>query len=430
MPAGWLERVDWAFTSSRFLAFGHDFGIRTMDPALGRYVAQALGSLGAPGRPASWYSFVDRGPQLERRYALYFNGQPEVLSGSPRTTLSRLLWHVNRAAVASCADQVLVHAAAAEHDGRALLFPAPMEAGKTTLVAGLVRAGLRYLTDEAAAIDPGSLRVSGLAKPLTIDSGSWNVLAELEPAVDPQVKHYMDTRWHVDVRTIRTDALAVSAAPAYVIVPRYVPGAKTALAALGRPQALVALCENSFNLNELGQGGLSALASVVRASSCYRLVVGDLRAATSLILDLLAGSEPVATTSNYETGIGDAPRSVGEGTARMIDGTWLPMPRPSAASVEIDGESVLLDCAMGVVHHLDAVGTLIWACFDGSTSIDRLAADLSGAFAATEHGVRRDLLAFVRSLDRRGLLASPGGPSAGCVDEGIAGGPQRPGASG
>ena len=56
---------------------------------------------------------------------------------------------------------VLVHASAAAFAGRRSSMPGPMGAGKSTLAAALVRAGLGYLTDEVVAIDPGS----GLVRP-------------------------------------------------------------------------------------------------------------------------------------------------------------------------------------------------------------------------------------------------------------------------
>ena len=292
---------------------------------------------------------------------------------------------------------MLIHAAAAEDNGRGLIFPASMEAGKTTLVAGLVQAGLRYLTDEAVAIAPVSLCVRGLAKPLTIEHGSWEVLADLKPDVPASVRHYAGSQWHVDVRTIRPDALAVSATPSLVIVPRYERGATTALTPLRRPLALMALCENAFNLTERGQVGLDVLGETVRRSECYRLVVGDLKAACALVLDVLAGSvvPPDATPLERST------------------------PPSSVASVEIEGESVLLDTT-GALHHLDAIGTLIWACCDGSSSMDELAVDLANAFNVDRKRARRDVTAFVRTLVSRGLLT----PAEG------ARGPARPVASG
>ena len=44
-----------------------------------------------------------------------------------------------------------------------------MESGKTTLTAGLVRAGFDYLSDEAVAFDWDTLDIVPYAKPLSID---------------------------------------------------------------------------------------------------------------------------------------------------------------------------------------------------------------------------------------------------------------------
>jgi hypothetical protein len=68
---------------------------------------------------------------------------------------------------------------------------------------------------------------------------------------------------------------------------------------------------------------------------------------------------------------------------------------------------VVLDCITGSVHHLDRLGTLIWACFDGSASIDELVARLSDAFAMPSDSIQRDLSEFVHTLGERDLLASP-----------------------
>ena len=187
---------------------------------------------------------------------------------------------------------MLVHASAAEHEGRALLFPAPMESGKTTLVAGLVRAGLRYVTDEAVAIDPASLEIVPNPKPLGIDRGSWRVLGDLEPDygdAEPYFRH--GQQWQVDARSIRPDAVASRCRPSFVITPRYRPGA-TELVPVSRAEALVALADNSMNLPGHGRRGFDALAAVARQSECYRLLVGDLDDASALVTNLLGIDGP------------------------------------------------------------------------------------------------------------------------------------------
>ena len=289
-----LDALPWAHASGPFRALAHDFVVRTSDPALGEYLGAVLDPLsvdrssdGRAGLPA--YSVVDRGDATKNRYALYFGRERLALSPSGSFVVATLLWHVNRRAVESGDEFVLVHAGAVEWDGRAALFPAPMESGKTTLVAGLVRAGARYLSDEAAAIDPDTLLVHPFPKALTVDVGSWEVLADLTPAVDPEVtRRYLLTEWHVDARTIRSDAIAEATPPAFVIAPRYERDAATALLPMTRAEAVMEMGQNSFNLSRHGRRGVEALAMVARRSTCHRLVVGDLGVACELLRDVLS----------------------------------------------------------------------------------------------------------------------------------------------
>ena len=187
-----LDALPWAHTSGPFRAIAHDFMVRTCDPALGEYLGAVLDPFSVDGRTGDGnatsraYSVVDRGEATKNRYALYFGRERLALTPSGSFIVATLLWHVNRRAVESGDGFVLVHAGAVEWEGRAALFPAPMESGKTTLVAGLVRAGTRYLSDEAAAIDPETLQVHPFPKSLTVGAGSWEVLADLTPRSTPR----------------------------------------------------------------------------------------------------------------------------------------------------------------------------------------------------------------------------------------------------
>jgi hypothetical protein len=62
---------------------------------------------------------------------------------------------------------IFVHAGVVGHGGAAVLIPGSSYAGKTSLVAALVRAGAHYYSDEFAPLDPSGL-VHPFQKPLSI----------------------------------------------------------------------------------------------------------------------------------------------------------------------------------------------------------------------------------------------------------------------
>lgn len=67
-------------------------------------------------------------------------------------------------------NRIFVHAGAVGHEGRAIVIPGRSMAGKTTLVAALVRAGAVYYSDEFVVLDERGL-VHPYAKPLSIRDG-------------------------------------------------------------------------------------------------------------------------------------------------------------------------------------------------------------------------------------------------------------------
>lgn len=281
-----LEGLTWAYRSPPMQALGFSFAIRATDPAIGRYLDDAFRQFesGEPSRHL--YSVVDRGEDAIERYELIFDTEHRLKTPNPSLLLSLLLWHVNRQVVGASSGNLLVHAAGAERHGVGWVFPARMESGKTTLVAGLLGSGFRYLTDEAVAIAPDDLRILPYPKALSIDEGSWGTLSHLEPSVDPIVKPYLMSQWHVSPLAIRPDAIASPCPGRFVVAPRYQRGATTHLEPMKRSKALTILAENSFNFPEWGSRGLELLRVFVKECACYRLVVGDLDKACELITDL------------------------------------------------------------------------------------------------------------------------------------------------
>lgn len=272
----------------RYRALGFDFAISAEDPALVRYLETLYEQFECPGEPACRYTIDAVDVDGRRRFRIRCDGDDFVRQHDRRwRVFAALVWHVNRRVIAESQDRLLIHASAAAHGDAGLLFPAAMEAGKTTLVAGLVRAGLSYVTDEAVAIDLRSGLVEPFPRSLSVDEGSWHVLADLEPSVPPEVADYLRGQWQVPPDSIRPGAVAGPCRPRFVITPQYRAGSTTRLEPLGRADAVRTMAENAFNFRSHGRAALHLLADVARQSSCHRLVVGDLDDACDLVLGLL-----------------------------------------------------------------------------------------------------------------------------------------------
>lgn len=212
----------------------------------------------------------------------------EVIDSGPTeaNVLAMLLWDVNRRAVEASVGRALVfHAGAVEVDGQALVLPAEMEAGKTTLVTGLVRAGCGYLSDELACIpDPGT-HVRPYPKSLSLDPGSWHLFPELAPSASSLAAS--PNQWLVTADTIRPGASRCEPHPlGRVVLPIHRSGATTSIARLRPVDALRALASCAFRFHEEPARLLPRLARLAESIAVDALVVGDgVDRAVELVLD-------------------------------------------------------------------------------------------------------------------------------------------------
>ena len=271
-------------------ALGHRFSVASNMTAVRDYLQFILCDLADSGT-GSTTSYEVLAIE-DTTYVLRYQG--EVIAAVDRTdrALSLLLWHINmQAAQAAAMYDPVVHAAAAVRSGVTVLMPAPQESGKTTTVAGLVRAGFGYLSDEAVAIDRNSLLPRAYPKPLSIDSGSWDILAELRPRYSDQ----MVGQWQVPATSIRGDALAEPAPIRFVVIPAYERDADTRLERMSRPETLVALADSTFHFWDAPQRNLDILAGMLHSTSCFRLTLSDLNHGIRLVEDLV-GSEQLDVT--------------------------------------------------------------------------------------------------------------------------------------
>ncbi len=271
-------------------ALEHEFEVATNDAAVRDYLEEILIDLASPGViDAQRYELLDLGSQVGRQpYRILFNGKPVIATESLDRALAVLLWHVNAEAVrCSIPRYPIVHAAAAVSRGVAVLLPARAESGKTTTVAGLVRAGFGYLTDEAVAIDPDTLFAQPYPKALSVDSWLVGRAGRSSPTAPRSAGRAVASSGSTDPPGCGgrpgTRSDSSSRRPT-------APARRRGWNRCHRGEMLMNLADSTFEFQDNARRNLSVLARVVVSADCYRLSVGDLNHAVRLI-DELVGSE-------------------------------------------------------------------------------------------------------------------------------------------
>lgn len=289
-PGAPLDRdMELPYATGRFVALHHDFGIRTDDARLASYFDRTLRSFAATGSPARWYTVLTSGEPGEQ-YRIYLDGDGLLAARDADLVARFLLWHVNHEVIHGSPAHLLVHAAGATIEGQAIVLPGQMNAGKTTLVGGLVLDGLGFLTDELVALNIATGLVDPYPRPLNIESGSWEALARLRPGDRDEEDPFPRLVWHVDATAIRPDAVAGSAPIGWIIAPRFEAGSPPRLQPLSRSEAAQMLHRHAFNKHQVASAGTRALVDAVGRARCARLVSGDLAAAVACVRRFVGGS--------------------------------------------------------------------------------------------------------------------------------------------
>jgi hypothetical protein len=186
----WDERVgellgglDWGTDLGPRLFAHAAVRVRTDDDAVGDALETALTALpdAPPDRPAAVVSI--RGHRRDpRRHAFQIYLDHDRVAGAldAVTAVGRSLILLNHVAAIGSGGHLLLHAGAVEQDGQVVVVAGRSGWGKTTLVAGLVRRGWSYLTDELVAIDPHERGVVPYPKALHLDADAVDRLG-LDP---------------------------------------------------------------------------------------------------------------------------------------------------------------------------------------------------------------------------------------------------------
>lgn len=200
-----------------------------------------------------------------------------------------LEWGLNWCIGAHAHQFLIIHAAALEKDGRAVILPGPSGSGKSTLAAFLAHNGWRLLSDELALVSLQDSRLTPLARPISLKNRSIDLIAEMVPSVTMSARAEDTQKGTVALMKVPTESVQrvkETAQPAWVIFPNFIAGARPTLVERSKADTLLALARNAFNYSVHGKLGFDILARVVDDCACYTFSYSDLNNAREVFNDL------------------------------------------------------------------------------------------------------------------------------------------------
>jgi hypothetical protein len=270
---------------------------------------------------------------------LQVDDEPRVLFANRSGALKELIRLVNRLALDAEPDRLHLHAAAVgPADAGAILLVAPSGVGKSTLAAALALQGCWYLTDEMVSIDRSGNDLRGFPKPLSIRSGT----VELLPGLRERCVALSTQRSLVPASSIASGIRRHAQPRAVVVLERADTPDEVRITELDIADAIVELTRQTMDFERFGSGGLEALARLCASAHCLRVAATDPVSTARALLDHLADA-PQRSRPIIEI---VAPRGLcqeGDGVALDPDLTWL----------RVDGTLMVLVAATQSVVALD-----------------------------------------------------------------------------
>lgn len=269
-----------------YAAWGFHFRFESDDPLLVAVVARLYTDLPAAGTAVHVVrAHADGSVDPTYRVSIETpDGEvQECGEGRARDAVLELLcWEVNRRALLSAADEVVLHAAVVAGADGAIALCADSQGGKSTLAAAAARRGWRHLSDDMCLVDVERMTATPYARPLMLRAGGR---AHLGVVAAPPRDHlaFFPDEWFVPASELGAQ-VGDQAVPLVAI--GFLEWQPTAgLQPLSPAQTLHDLTLHSATVARQGAVGFGRLERVARAVPGFRVGLG----AADSVLDLLAG---------------------------------------------------------------------------------------------------------------------------------------------
>lgn len=202
-----------------------------------------------------------------------------------------LEWGMNWCIASHAHHYLILHAAALERDGRALILPGEPGVGKSTLTAALMLDGWRLLSDELTLIDRDDGLLRGLARPVSLKNASIDVIrAHAAEAVFGDVARdtHKGTVSHLRPSADSIARIREPARPAWIVFPRWKAHTAVRLKPHPKAAAFLHLASHAYNYSLLGELGFRLTAALMDACQCWDFEYAHLPDALHCLRQLVA----------------------------------------------------------------------------------------------------------------------------------------------
>lgn len=226
-------------------------------------------------------------------YPLVFEGNSLDIGASIDHAAHLCIGVINTIAASTEPHAFTLHAAAVSRNHRGILFPARGGSGKTTLSAFLTQCGYKLINDDSVHLAPceneeQTVQIMPLPSPLSIKSGSWQVLTEYLPALS-LCDTYSTGPKTVKMLPASNAWVQVTPVPCHIVInPQYEAGAACTVEPMSASESLEILIESGCYIPQpVTVNSLAVLVNWLSRVKHYRLRYSSLQDAEKAMRQLL-----------------------------------------------------------------------------------------------------------------------------------------------
>jgi hypothetical protein len=312
-----------------------------------------------------------------------------------------LVAELMRAYVHEDRQLLCLHGAAAEFDGKLVLFPSNYRAGKSILSACLAASGVRLFSDdvlpislpEAEGIAPGFAPRLRLPLPDNLGSVTREFISKHNRL---QGEQYLYLDLENDLLAPRGSQLPVGA---LVLLERE-EGASPVMETVAEAEVLRQVIWQNFARETEAPRILGVLSELVASSQRFRLRYDRAEDAVRLLRENFSDWSTQSRNVNHAKTLADGQTVIID---HLLPGHYLRNPDISIAQIE--DQVFLADGQGATIHYLNPIGAAIWSLLAEPMTADEITNLLMTAFPDLERGsIESDLHNLIDELLSRNLL--------------------------